>query len=424
MSRFEISDAAGPPSQRQVDACNREFYGRFTYPWPPMVFPSVAEAECGTIFLNQELGDWRHRRVPRDARIWVAGCGTNQAIFTALRFPDAEVLGTDISVASLDVCRRSARQLGIGNLRLEERSLNSVTFLNEFDYVICTGVIHHNADPSFVLRKLSGALRLHGVLELMVYNYYHRTLTTAFQKAIRALCGVDNGGDLDLQMAVTNDLIEDFPMSNAMGRFLQELRGRPEAMIADFLLQPVEHSYTIASLAGMMLDAGLEFLLPCCNQFDVMAGNTEWNLSFASAAASERYDGRPDVERWQISNLLMAERSPMLWFYLQRGDSGIRRKSQADVCRDFLAGRFERYAATVRNWVLSEGEYRLSSTTLSLPSPALPRDSLLRDVVEATAPERTMLETLNELGIDHTFKTVDRIRLHLTTPLFPYLKAI
>ena len=132
-------------SQVAVDKINKEFYGRSSYPWPPQVFPLIADPQCGTVFLNQELGDWTHSRIPRAPRIWVAGCGTNQAVFTALRFPDADVLGTDLSTQSLAICQRSASQLGIKNLRLEERSLNTVTYSNEFDFIICTGVVHHNA---------------------------------------------------------------------------------------------------------------------------------------------------------------------------------------------------------------------------------------------------------------------------------------
>ena len=114
-------------SQVAVDELNKKFYGRCSYPWLPMVFPVIADPQCGTVFLNQELGDWTHSRIPRAPKVWVAGCGVNQAVFTALRFPEGDVLGTDISTQSLANCQRSASQLGIKHLRLEERSLNTVT---------------------------------------------------------------------------------------------------------------------------------------------------------------------------------------------------------------------------------------------------------------------------------------------------------
>jgi hypothetical protein len=36
-------------------------------PLPPMTFPLVADPQCGTVFLNQELGDGTHKRIPRGA---------------------------------------------------------------------------------------------------------------------------------------------------------------------------------------------------------------------------------------------------------------------------------------------------------------------------------------------------------------------
>lgn len=411
-------------SQEAVDERNREFYGRFTYPWPPLTFPSVADPQCATVFLNQELGDWTHSRVPRAPKIWVAGCGTNQAIFTALKFPDAEVLGTDISAQSLAVCRNSASQLGIENLRLEEQSINSVCFREEFDYVICTGVIHHNADPSIPLARLAAALRTCGILEVMVYNYYHRVLTTAYQKAVRHLFSGDEAADLDAELSVTKELIERFPFRNSMGEYLRTLKGEPEAMIADTLLQPVEHSYTVESLGELLAGAGLEFWLPCLNQFDQAAGRLTWNMDCDNERVARRYEALPDIERWQVSNLLMAEKSPMLWFYAQKEGSGIRRKSEQEVCREFLWTRFEKYCTILNNYFGGDKTYKLVPTPIPHPSPRLPADDLSRSVFKAASPEKTLADVFRELNVEPTFNLVNRVRIQLTTPLFPYLKAL
>ena len=40
--------------------------------------------------------------------------------------------------------------------------------------------------------------------------------------------------------------------------------------------------------------------------------------------------------RWQITNLLAVEKSPSLCFYVQRNDSDAVRKSEQEVCDDFL----------------------------------------------------------------------------------------
>jgi SAM-dependent methyltransferase len=411
-------------SQDAVDEINKKFYGRFSYPWLPMVFPLIDDPQCGTVFLNQELGDWTHSRIPRAPKVWVAGCGTNQAVFTALRFPEGEVLGTDISTQSLAICQRSASQLGIKNLRLEERSLNTVTYSNEFDYIICTGVIHHNANPEIPLAKLSQALKPGGAIEIMVYNYFHNIRTTAYQKAIRHLLKGDALSALETELAVTRRLIDKFPLRNTMSEFLTAQKDDPEEKLADSLLQPVEHSYTVESMGSLLESAGLEFWLPCLNQFDKADKKLTWNLEFEDEMVARYYNALPDVDRWHITNLLSIEQAPMLWFYAQRTDSPFKRKSENEVCQDFLKTKFERYSATVNHYCLHEGGYQFVPRAMSWPSPAVPADKFAANVFYTVDPKKTLGEVLQSLSFQPAFHFVNRIRLQLTTPLFPYLKAV
>src|SRR5437899_2422652 len=112
-------------SVEQVDRINAEFYGKIRYPAPPMHFERVVEPSFWASMLDQEIGRRDHPVLPdRDARIWVAGCGTNQALITALKFPKASVLGSDLSAESLELCRRNATQMGVTNLELKRESLN------------------------------------------------------------------------------------------------------------------------------------------------------------------------------------------------------------------------------------------------------------------------------------------------------------
>jgi SAM-dependent methyltransferase len=416
--KFNLTLVKSPDA---VDKINKEFYSRFTYPWPPLTFPLVADPQCGTTFLNQELGDWTNSRIPRNSKIWVAGCGTNQAIFTALRFPEADVLGTDISTGSLAVCQKSASDCGIRNLRLEEESLNSVTYREKFDYIISTGVIHHNADPSIPLARFAEALKPEGVIELMVYNYFHRVLTTASQKAIRNLFGRE---DLDTQFLMIRRLMDNFPLRNTMGGMLKEMRNKSEPELADCFLQPVEYSYTIESLGKLLKNAGLQYWLFCVSQFDKIVERLSWNMEFEDEVIAGRYNALPDEERWQITNLLSIEKSPLLWFYVQRRDSSYKRKSEHEVYQDFLKTKFERYTTTFSNYVSSESGYRFAPERIPYPSPRVPNDAMGRNIFKAIDPKKTFGEVLQSLKIEPTFHLVNRLRTQLTTPLFPYLKAV
>src|SRR3954469_2117632 len=104
--------------EESVDELNAEFYGKIRYPWPPQYYERIKRGDLGARMLGQDIGHWGSGLLPEGARIWVAGCGTNQALFTALRFPHAQVLGSDLSTESLAVCGENAARLGISNLEL------------------------------------------------------------------------------------------------------------------------------------------------------------------------------------------------------------------------------------------------------------------------------------------------------------------
>jgi SAM-dependent methyltransferase len=423
-STRDMFNLMGALSQPAVDAANREFYGQIMYPWPQMTYPTYADPHCGTVFLNQELGDYSHTRITQRPRIWVAGCGSNQATLVAMKFPRAEILATDISGPSLGVCQRNLDQLGVKNVTLREQSINEAEYSGEFDYIVCSGVIHHNADPSIPLARLAAGLKRDGILELGVYNYYHRILTTAYQKAMRYLFMDDPEAGLDQQLDLTRDLMNRFPVENTMCFYLKQEKDQSREYLADSFLQPVEHSYTVESLVALLENAGLEISLPCLYVFDKDSGRMNWNLEFENEIAARHYEKLPDIMRWQISNLLLVERSPSLFFYIQRDDSSIARKSEHQVCDDFLDARFTRYSTTITNYVGSNGNYEFVPTPIPHPSPRIPVDQTARRIYKEVSPERTMREVFEGLNIKPQFNLVNTLRIQLTTPHFPYLKAV
>lgn len=412
-------------SPDSVDKINAGFYGRFPYPWTASKFECLSDPRFNSDMLNQELGDWTHATVRPDARIWVAGCGTNQAVFTALRFPEATVVGSDVSATSLEICGATARALGIKNLELRHESLNHVPYREQFDYVLCTGVIHHNADPGATLARLSGALKPSGVMELMVYNRFHWVIPVAFQQAMRMLCsGHGEVSDFEAELDVTRRVIQNPPESLLLRTFLSRYDSdSSESMLADELLQPVLYSYTVDSLRDMAGECNLEVLLPCLNQFDRVAETYNWNLRFKDAAARELYETLPDERRWQIANLLLLENSPMIWFYLQRTDSGRARKSERQVCDEFLATVFEPATSTQSNFVRTEGG-GFERTQSPVPFPVAPPHASVRAVLAAADGRTPMREIFERLRLPTDFHTVNAARLRLTTPAFPYLRAV
>jgi len=409
--------------QRSVDDLNSEFYGKIQYPWPPWSFERVERADLGVRMLSQDVGSWDAAVIPAAARLWVAGCGTNQALFTALRFPQAHVLGSDLSAESLAVCAANARSLEAGNLELRHESINQAGYAGCFDYVICTGVIHHNADPIAALSQLARALRPQGLLELMVYNQFHRILTSSFQTALWLLLGKPAKPDLRRELPLARQLITACPPDTFMAAFLATMAETPDARFADALLQPVEHSFTVESLQRAAAGCGLEMLTFCNDVFSRSYHRADWNLEIADPHLQELYEALPDAERWQITNLLLAEASPMLWFYFQRQDCPRPRKPERQICEELLKTRFTR-VKTRKEVFFRKPSGGYAGPPTSSPFPGEPKDPLARSVFLALDEDAPFSETLKRLEIPLSFPQVNRLRLQLTTSGGPYLEAL
>jgi hypothetical protein len=209
-------------------------------------------------------------------------------------------------------------------------------------------------------------------------------------------------------------------VGSATAALLGRVRDLPEAAFADALLQPVEYSYTVESLTQMAASCGLEVLLPCIDAYSKAAGKTSWNLEFEDPELEALYLALPDARRWHVTNLLLGEESPLLWFYLQRRDSPHPRRSEAEICEDFLRARLvgSKTTRTV-NVRAGDGTYRKGERPLPFPG----RHPLARQVFEALDPEQPIGGTLARLGLPGSFPVVNRLRIHLTTTAFPFLQV-
>lgn len=407
----------------KVDDINQQFYKQYPYPWPSSAFYFSSDQKLYWRFLHQNLGDYTYRRLPSALRIWVGGCGTNQAVITALRYPEAEVMGSDLSPASLGAARKMAERFGLRNLQLRQESINGVQYHEEFDLVICTGVIHHNSDPAHALARLRRALRRNGILELMVYNRYRRLVNHAIQKALHLLTSVTSAAERqEAEMRLVTRLISEFKPANLVGQLLKSYRGGNEAEVADALIQPVEHSYTVESLNQMTTQCGLEMLAPVISDHDESMQTFDWYVDLPAGEAREKFDSLPDVLRWHISNLLLLELSPMLWFYLQRTDSEFPRVSEAANNEAFLDCVFSRTSASQQMYLRQpSGDYALSPAKIAYPA-GQPHSSVA-PIFKAVNGIKSMRQILTESGYPIEFGSVLRARSRLVTSVFPYLTA-
>jgi SAM-dependent methyltransferase len=192
-----------------------------------------------------------------DRSVLVAGCGTAQAARYALRWPHARVVGIDVSATSIASTQELKQKYALDNLEVHQLAVERVTELEEtFERVVCTGVLHHLADPDAGLRALRDALAPDGALHLMVYAPYGRAGVYVLQDYCRRLGIGSSDAEIRELAASLKALPQDHPIVPLL-RASHDFASR--AGLADALLHPNDRSYSVPQLLEFIDNAGLRF---------------------------------------------------------------------------------------------------------------------------------------------------------------------
>lgn len=193
--------------------------------------------------------------------ILCAGCGSNQAAYYACQNPHWNVLGVDVSDSSLSHQRSLKESHGLSNLELLEMDLTQIAQLGRsFDFITCTGVLHHLADPDKGLKALASVLRPDGVLNIMVYGKHLRMGIYPLQEAFRLMRLEQTSADVCL----IKDVIQSLPQDHPVNRYVKNSNDLSyDAGIVDTFLNPVDQAYSVKDIFSFTRRAGLEFLNWC-----------------------------------------------------------------------------------------------------------------------------------------------------------------
>ena len=235
-----------------------EFYTRHPYP-PPVENldrardewrdPNRARAEYHLF--------WPQKPFRADLDILIAGCGTWQAAKYALCRPEARVVGIDVSPTSLDHTRRLIEKYRLTNLATHQLSVEGVERLEQrFDLIVCTGVLHHLADPDAGLCALRSVLKSDGAIYLMLYAPFGRAGIYMFQDYCRRL-GL---GRSEQEIADLMEVLRALPQQHPLAAVLRGSRDAGNAdAIADALLNPRDRSYSVPQVFDFLEGNGLRF---------------------------------------------------------------------------------------------------------------------------------------------------------------------
>jgi SAM-dependent methyltransferase len=205
--------------------------------------------------LVESLDRGRPSGLPVEADLLIAGCGTGrEAALWSLRFPDARITAIDLSTASLAYARERCRALGLDRIDFRRLDLRSVAELGRtFDFIACSGVLHHLPDPEAGWAALAAVLKPGGAMRVMVYSKVARLKIRAAQRHLADL--QDRPVDSDLLREARRRLIERAPDLLAPWIDFYTLAG-----VHDLLLHRHEDPFDVPRIVRALDRLGLELL--------------------------------------------------------------------------------------------------------------------------------------------------------------------
>jgi SAM-dependent methyltransferase len=187
----------------------------------------------------------------RNARICIAGCGTCQPLLLANEFPNAYIVGLDISEKSLKTAKQLLDRYNRTNVKLIHEHFENFVETN-FDLVLASGVMHHTENRKVFMNKAYDVTKSNGRFRGMVYNKEGR-------QGVRELSDffIKN----DYSVAQVRKYFEDNPHPFYMNQT------KVDVEIADTWLNPRFHEYTTKTLKEEFTDSKW---IGCRHKFSVI----------------------------------------------------------------------------------------------------------------------------------------------------------
>jgi len=327
MKTKSLSNAGGDPIS--------DFYTRHPYPPPLENLDRVRDLwQDENVHRAEYHLLWPNKEYRADFEVLVAGCGTWQAAKFALAHPGARVVGIDVTTTSLEHTDALKRKYDLTNLETQQLPIENAAELDQqFDMIVCTGVLHHLVDPDAGLRVLGSLLKPDGAMYLMVYAPYGRMGVHMLQEYCRKLGVGTSKEEIDDLTQVLRVLPQHHPL-------VSMFRGSRDALdagaLVDAVLNPRDRTYSVPQLYDFVERNELKF------------GRWYWQAPYSprcGSIADTPHAGRLAALPEREQGVLME-----LWRGLISNHDFVVRQSDDDLGIDFNSERYLRYVPVRRAW--------------------------------------------------------------------------
>ena len=192
----------------------------------------------------------------------MAGGGTGPTTMVMaeqLNHTESEVVFLDFSRSSMKVAQGRARARKLKNIVWVTEGIENIQRLNliKFDFMQCSGVLHHLKSPINGLNILKESLHLVGGIDLMVYGTYGRTGIYQLQHMLKMINYQTN--DIYTELKNTNIVLNSLPRSNWFKKQEDGIDDHKmgDAGTYDLLLHKRDVSYSVSELLSWIKSSGL-----------------------------------------------------------------------------------------------------------------------------------------------------------------------
>ncbi len=233
----------------------RAHYEKYPYPLYPLV-ASVRRCDAYALNLEALWTKFYGALPPPEARrILIAGCGSFSPYPFSVANPRIPITALDLSGRNIRRARihcvlhgRSNVGFVLGNL------LDPEAVSGHFGLIDAYGVLHHLNDPEAGLKALAGKLAQGGIIRIMVYNRLTRRDEESIRRALRVLRIRD--------ARKVKRLLAGAKPGSRLHRFAKNAHDALSLSgVADALLHPCVHTFSIDECLNLIAAAGLRPLL-------------------------------------------------------------------------------------------------------------------------------------------------------------------
>jgi SAM-dependent methyltransferase len=216
----------------------RRFYERAPFPgYPPRDSLAALRARAE----RNPFARLLDRAIADEARIVDVGCGTGQMCLYLAR-GHRQVVGVDVTRASLALASEAARRFDLDRVRFVETDLRQPGVrAGAFDVVYSAGVLHHTADPRASFAQVARLARTGGTIVVGVYNAFARV-----PQRLRRIVARASGYRV-------------VPFDPVLRDRTHEPQRR-EAWLRDQYCHPEEHRHTVAEVQRWFRDNEVEYV--------------------------------------------------------------------------------------------------------------------------------------------------------------------